>query len=91
MRQNYWNDESSANVISEKHYFQQTLIEHGVFESASIEDAKYFFFSLPSIIIVKGYALGFMDHTVKILISKYIHDNKQMLMLRQDIKIQFRM
>lgn len=91
MRQNYWNDVLSPTVVSEKHYFQQTLTEHGVFESASIEDAKYFFFSLPSIIIVKGYALGFMDSAVKIMIAKYIHDNKQTLMHRQEIKIQFRM
>ena len=91
MRQNYWNDVASPAVTSEKHYFQQILIEHGIFESASLEDAKYFFFSLPSIIIVKGYALGFMDNAVKIMLSKYIDAHKQDLIHRQEIKIQFRM
>ena len=72
-------------------FFQQTLTEQGVYEPASLDDVKYFFFSLPSIIIVKGYALGFTNQSVKDLIINYIASNKQGLILRKELKIQFRM
>lgn len=91
MRQNYWNDQNSPQVLTEKHFFQQTLAEHGIFESATLEDAKYFFFSLPSIIIVKGYALGFSDASVKKMIIDYIQQNKKILSERSTVKIQYRM
>ncbi len=91
MRQNYWNDTASSNVQIEKQFFQSVLTDHGIFKSATQEDAKYFFFSLPSIIIVKGYALGFLDKTVKSMIDEYIESNKQALTQREQIKIQFRM
>ena len=55
MRQSWWNDESNPSVKIEKQFFQNTLNELGVYEAASLDDVKYFFFSLPSIIIVKGY------------------------------------
>ncbi len=37
----------------------------GIHQCATLEDARYFFFSLPSIIIVKGYAHGFMHQPVQ--------------------------
>ena len=91
MRQSWWNDESTATVKAEKHFFQQTLREKGVYETPSLEDVKYFFFSLPSIIIVKGYALGFTNQQVKDMISQHIEVNRQTLSARNEIKIQFRM
>jgi len=92
MRQSWWEDESSASVQSdEKRYLQTILTEQGVFEAPSIDDVKYFFFSLPSIIIVKGYALGFTDPSIKELIQNHIESNKQLLIQKHEIKIQFRM
>lgn len=91
IRQNYWNDNTSPSVIDEKQFFQHTLIEHGIFQSPSQEDARYFFFNLPSIIIVKGYALGFKNPAVQHMITNFIQDNRQDLMNRQELKIQFRM
>ena len=46
MRQSWWNDESTPNVKIEKQFFQQTLSEQGVYEAPSLDDVKYFFFSL---------------------------------------------
>lgn len=91
MRESYWNDESSPSVQIEKQYFQSTLTQHGVFKTANLEDARYFFFSLPSIIIVKGYALGFLDQSVQSMISTFIQANKLQLMHREELKIQYRM
>ncbi len=89
MRQNYWDDCSSQQVQIEKQFFKQTLDEKGIFQSSTIEDAKYFFFSLPSIIIVKGYSLGFLDHTVQSMIMQFIQNNKERLMNRAIVKIQY--
>lgn len=91
MRHNYWEDSHSSQVEAEKVFFQQLLIDHGVFEAPSIDDVRYFFFSLPSIIIVKGYASGFLNQSVKDMISQYIKQNKTQLMQHQTLKIQFRM
>ncbi|WP_313035776.1 hypothetical protein [Acinetobacter sp.] len=91
MRQNYWNDIDSVQVQSEKKFFQQTLIEHAIHNSPSEDDVKYLFFSLPSIIIVKGYALGFQHDTVQAMIFKHIQDNKNLLKQKREFKVQFRM
>lgn len=91
MRQSWWNDESNPSVQIEKQFFQNTLNELGVYETPSLDDVKYFFFSLPSIIIVKGYSLGFTNRSVKDMITHHIETNKQSLMLRKEIKIQYRM
>ena len=91
MRQSYWNDNHSDAVLIEKQFFQQILIENGIFENASMDDAKYLFFNLPSIIIVKGYAHGFLHESVQSLILKYIDENKQMLQQKSTLKIKFRM
>lgn len=90
MRKNYWDDEQSEQVQTEKQYFQQMLSEYQVFEQATLDDAKYVFFALPSIIIVKGYALGFMSTLVKTMILEFILTNKTQLSTRQVMKIQFR-
>ena len=52
MRHNYWDDESSPTVQEEKIFLRNTLIEEGIFKNATLDDTKYFFFTLPSIIIV---------------------------------------
>lgn len=90
MRQNYWNDLESAQVEMEKIFFQQLLIEHKIFEQATPEDARYFFFSLPSIIIMKGYALGFINEAVKQMLNLHIQQNRQSLSSRMELTIQYR-
>ncbi|MDM1244015.1 hypothetical protein [Acinetobacter indicus] len=91
MRQNYWNDNDSPRVLQEKQFLQQVLVEHDIFQDATLDDAKYLFFNLPSIIIVKGYAHGFLHESVQSLILKYIDENKQMLQQKSTLKIKFRM
>ena len=91
MRENYWNSDDSIKVSQEKSALQQTLQELGIFEQASIDDAKYVFFGLPSIIIVKGYALGFMHDQVQQLIVQHIQTNRQQLQQRSPLKIQYQM
>ena len=91
MRQNYWNDKDSVQVVNEKQFFQQTLIEQQIYTAPSEDDAKYLFFSLPSIIIVKGYALGFKHDSVQAMIFKHIQDNRSILKQKSNINIQFRM
>lgn len=88
MRNSYWND-LNPTVVKEKLYFQQMLVDNGIFESATAEDAKHLFFSLPSIIIVKGYAYGFMHASVQVLICQHIQANKQLLQQKTEMKIKF--
>lgn len=89
MRLNYWSDELSDQVIHEKITLQSILCDNGIFNNATIEDAKYLFFSLPSHIIVKGFAKGFDDESVKSLISLFIQKNKTALICRSTLKIQY--
>ncbi len=91
MRESYWNDQTSQHVAEEKLVLQQTLQALGVFDQPSEEDAKYVFFSLPSIIIVKGYALGFAHDRVQQLITQHIQTNKQQLQQKTTLKIQYHM
>lgn len=91
MRQSWWDDQSTPSVAAEKQFLQQTLSEKGVYATPSLDDVKYFFFSLPSIIIVKGYALGFTNQLVKDMINQHIEINRHTLSARNQIKIQFRM
>lgn len=90
IRQSYWLDEQSDKVQTEKFYFQQLLIEHEIFQSATLDDAKYLFFTLPSIIIVKGYALGFMSTLVNKMLTDYIIAHKDALSQRKPLKVQYR-
>lgn len=46
MRHRFW-DESSDHVLNEKQFLQQTLIEQGIFNNATFDDVKYFFYTLP--------------------------------------------
>ncbi|MDM1247339.1 hypothetical protein ACFODO_10290 [Acinetobacter sichuanensis] len=91
MRQNFWNDTETDSVQLEKLFLQNILAEHGVFNAPTLEDVKYFFFSLPSIIIIKGYALGFSHSAIQSMITQYIHENKVRLMQHETLKIQYRM
>lgn len=90
MRERYWNDQNDT-VNSEKLYFQRILEELDVFPEAHVDDAKSLFFSLPSIIIVKGYALGFQHPIVHNLIVKHIQQHKIALQQRNHVKIQYKM
>lgn len=90
MRQNYWDDEVSPTVQAEKQFLRHTLIEEGIFENATLDDTKYFFFTLPSIIIVKAHALGFHHSLVKRMLIKHIHLNRAILMRKSTLKIQFK-
>lgn len=91
MRQNFWNDHSNDQVQNEKLFLQKILTELGIFQPATLDDAKYCFFLLPSIIIVKGYALGFSNDSVKVMIIDYLSQNRNLLTERASIKIQYRM
>ncbi|AMM29453.1 hypothetical protein KWF55_02390 [Acinetobacter pittii] len=90
MRHRFW-DESSDYVLNEKQFLQQTLIEQGIFNNATLEDVKYFFYTLPSIIIVKAHALGFMHDSVKQMLLQHIQSNRLHLMQKSELKIQFKM
>lgn len=90
MRHNYWDDESSPTVQEEKIFLRNTLIEEGIFKNATLDDTKYFFFTLPSIIIVKAHALGFQHSHVKRMLIKHIHTNRAALMRKSALKIQFK-
>lgn len=91
MRQNWWNDQNSHIVDTEKQFFQNVLTEQGIYSPATLDDAQYLFFSLPSIIIVKGYASGFQHPAVTEMMTQYIQLNKSQLMKRETIKIQYHM
>lgn len=91
MRQNYWNDTISSKVNLEKQFLQKILNELEIYPNASVEDAKYLFFNLPSIIIVKGYSMGFEHDLVKNMIMQFIDKNKMILKRKAAIKIQYRM
>ena len=91
MRQNWWNDQHSNIVHIEKQFLQHVLTEQGIYSPATLEDAHYLFFSLPSIIIVKGYASGFQHPAVTELMTQYIQLNKTQLMKRETIKIHYHM
>ncbi|KYQ82053.1 hypothetical protein AWW73_10615 [Acinetobacter lactucae] len=90
MRHRFW-DESSDYVRNEKQFLQQTLVEQGIFNDATLDDVKYFFYTLPSIIIVKAYALGFMHDSVKQMLLQHIQTNRLHLMQKSEFKIQFKM
>ena len=90
MRHRYW-DESSDHVQNEKQFLQQTLIEQGIFSQATLEDVKYFFYTLPSIVIVKAHALGFMHETVQQMLLQHIQANRLDLMQKTELKIRFKM
>lgn len=91
MRQNYWNDNFSSTVSLEKQFLQRILTELNIYPNASLEDAKYLFFSLPSIIIVKGYSMGFQHESVRQMILKFIEQNRAILQRKEAMKIQYRM
>lgn len=89
MRQNYWDDIKTPRTLKEKLFFQQLLVDKGIFQTATPEDAKDLFFSFPSIVIVKGYAHGFMHASVLCLIDQHIQTNKQLLQQKTAMKIKF--
>lgn len=91
MREQYWSDEQSTQVQQEKAYFCHLLQASNIYANPTLEDAKYLFFNLPSIVIVKGYALGFQDAQVYELIVRFIEQYKTQLMQKSCVKIQFKM
>lgn len=90
MRQNYWDDTHTPRVHEEKVFFQRLLNDLGIFENASLEDAKSLFFSLPSIILIKGYAKGFTEPSIQQLITQHIELHRNELQQKFDVKIKFR-
>lgn len=90
MRQSYWEDESTASVQAEKEFLRQTLIDEAIFTEATLEDTQYFYFTLPSLIIVKAHALGFHHAQVKRMLIKHIHSNRAALIRKSKLKILFR-
>ena len=90
MRQNYWDDAHTPRVHDEKVFFQRLLNDLGIFENASLDDAKSLFFSLPSIILIKGYAKGFTEPSIQQLITQHIELHRHELQQKFDVKIKFR-
>lgn len=91
IRTRYWNDNQNPAVLMEKECFQRILSKQEIYAAPSIEDAKYLFFNLPSVIIVKGYALGFMHESVQNLIDQFIIEHKAELQNKAELKIKYRM
>lgn len=91
MRQQYWSDEQSVQVQQEKAYFCSLLQALEIYPTATLEDAEYLFFNLPSSVIIKGYALGFQHTEVYELIVRFIQQYKTQLMQKSCVKIQFKM
>lgn len=91
MRERYWADDQSLKVAAEKAFLQQLLQQHDIYPQPSLDDARYLFFSLPSQIIVKGYALGFQHQQVSDLIIRYINTKKAQLQQRNPVKIQYKL
>ncbi|RKG30900.1 hypothetical protein [Acinetobacter tianfuensis] len=90
MRQRYWDDTESSHVNAEKALFQQLLVETEIFPAANLDDAKQLFFSLPSIILIQGYAKGFNHEAVQNLIRQHINTHRDALQQKQDVKIKFK-
>lgn len=90
MRHNYWQDQTDV-VQAEKVFFQHFLTEHQIYDLASMSDAEYFFFSLPSQIIIKGYASGFQHPNVLSLLIDYVEKNREALSQRLPLKVQYRL
>lgn len=59
MRQSYWNDNHSEAVLIEKQFFQQILIENGIFENSSLDDAKYLFLVCPAWLLLRDMRMVF--------------------------------
>lgn len=91
MRQNYWSDDSSPRVTTEKQFLKQFLMDHQIFENPSLDDVKYFFFSLPSVIIIKAYALGFIHETVVNLMKLFISEYRVSLSTRAQLPVKYRL
>ena len=89
IRERYW-QEDNARTAEEKQAFIQLLQQQGIFEVASLDDAKYLFFSLPSNIILQGHAFGFNHPEVRILMKQYIQRHKSQLTQRRTLKIRLR-
>ena len=91
MRERYWSEDQSAQVAAEKAFLQQLLQQHEIYPQPSLDDARYVFFSLPSQLIVKGYALGFQHPQVTELIVHYLKRQKTKLQQRNHVKIQYKL
>ncbi|WOE32112.1 MULTISPECIES: hypothetical protein [unclassified Acinetobacter] len=91
MRQRYWEDIRSPEVKHEKQLLQYLLNDLNIYANPSLDDAKYLFFSLPSIIIIKGYAMGFRHQLVQDMILQFIQHNRVILQQKGIIKTQYRM
>lgn len=89
LRNNFWNDEQSERIQTEKQFLTRFLTEQQIFTQATLDDARYFFYSLPSIIIVKAYSLGFLHDTVIGMMQQFIELNREPIRSRQIIKIQY--
>ena len=89
IRKNYWCDDS-LKVQQEKTYLKSLLEQQHIFSNMQESDLEYFFFSLPSEVIVKGYALGFMHQRVKDMLLQYMLENKSRLAKREVLKVKYR-
>ncbi|MEB3753857.1 hypothetical protein [Acinetobacter sp. MD2(2019)] len=89
MRLRYW-QENSASVQQDKQDLKKFLIAQQLFADVSEQDLHYFFFSLPSQIIIKAHALGFSHHHVVQMMQSYVADHQIQLKNKQSMKIKYR-
>ena len=89
IRNKFWNEDPSIRVVSEKQFLRDFLTQHQIFENTSLEDVKYFFYCLPSIIIVKAYGLGFLHESVITLMQQFVQQHHEQLSSRADFQIKF--
>ena len=89
MRVRYWH-EDTLTVKQEKQQLKLFLDQQSLFDLVSDQELKYFFFSLPSSIVMKAHTLGFAHHQVIEMMMTYINAHQQQLKNKQELKIKYR-
>lgn len=89
MRVRYWH-ENSLEVQRDKQQLKIFLEQQCLFAQVSEKELQYFFFSLPSNIIIKAHALGFGHHQVMEMMMTYIAAHQQQLQNKEELKIKYR-
>lgn len=89
MRVRYWH-EDSLTVKQNKQQLKVFLEQQQVFAHVSEQELHYFFFSLPSSIIMKAHTLGFADQQVIEMMTTYIAEHQQQLRNKEELKIKYR-
>ncbi|MEB3766577.1 hypothetical protein [Acinetobacter sp. MD2] len=90
MRLRYW-QEASISVQNNKQSLKVFLEQQQLFSQVSEDELEYFFFSLPSHVVMRAHSLGFDHHQVMAMMTTHIATHRQQLSCRKDIKIKYRL